>query len=81
MTKKRLNITLEPEVIERARRYCQRHDTSISQLVGGFLSTLATPKPAGEEADLPPAVQRLHGIAKGGPDQEDYRRHLLEKYG
>ena len=24
---------------------------------------------------------RLLGIAAGGPDREDYRRHLVEKYG
>jgi hypothetical protein len=26
-------------------------------------------------------VRRLLGIAVGGPDREDYRRHLIEKYG
>jgi hypothetical protein len=26
-------------------------------------------------------VRRLLGIAVGGPDREDYRRHLVEKYG
>lgn len=79
MTKKRLNITLEPDVIERARRYSERHQTSISHLVGEFLSTL----PANDSdvvPDLTPTVRRLHGIAKGGPDRQDYRRHLLEKH-
>ena len=80
MTKKRLNITLEPDVIERARRYTERHQTSISQLVGEFLSTLPE-NDSDEVPDLTPTVRRLHGIAKGGPDREDYRRRLLQKHG
>lgn len=39
--------------------------------------------PSGEidVASLTPVVRRLYGIAKGGPDEGDYRRYLLEKYG
>jgi hypothetical protein len=80
MPKKRLNITVDEAVVERARRYARRHNTSISGLVGEFLSHL----PEGDspkDEDLSPTVRRLLGIAAGGPDREDYRRHLLEKYG
>jgi hypothetical protein len=79
MPKKRLNITLDQETAERARRYTRRHDTSISRLVGEFLSRL----PDEDEAGWPltPTVKRLRGIARGGPDREDYRRHLGDRYG
>lgn len=77
MPKKRLNITLDPEAAERARRYSQRHDTSISRLVGEFLSRLPDEE---EDHDLTPTVARLLGVAKGGPGREDHRRHLLKKY-
>ena len=80
MPKKRLNITVDPDVVERARRYTRRHDTSISELVGEFLSHLPDADGSGP-ADLSPTVRRLLGIAAGGPDREDYRSHLLEKYG
>ena len=33
------------------------------------------------ETSPTPTVRRLYGIAAGGPDEEDYRRDLLEKYG
>lgn len=77
MPKKRLNITLDHDAAERARRYTQRHNTSISHLVGEFLSQLPH-----EETDreLTPTVSRLLGVAKGGPDREQYRRHLRQKY-
>jgi hypothetical protein len=80
MPKKRLNITVDAAVVERARRYTSRHNTSISGLVSGFLAHLPDGDVSDAE-DLSPTVRRLLGIAAGGPDREDYRRHLLEKYG
>jgi hypothetical protein len=80
MPKKRLNITVDAAVVERARRYTRRHNTSISALVSEFLAHLPESDVPGSE-DLSPTVRRLLGIAAGGPDREDYRRHLLEKYG
>lgn len=79
MSKRRLNITVDPEVIERARRYTERHNTSISRLVTEFLARLPA-QDAPEEA-LTPTVRRLLGVARGGADREEYRRHLVEKYG
>lgn len=79
MPKKRLNITLDHETAERARRYTKRHNTSISKLVGEFLSQL--PDENQTQHDLTPTVKRLRGLAKDGPDREAYRQHLLEKYG
>ena len=80
MPKKRLNITVDAAVVDRARRYTQRHNTSISGLVGEFLAHLPDADTTGN-GELSPTVRRLLGIAAGGPDREDYRRHLLEKYG
>jgi hypothetical protein len=79
MPKKRLNITLDRETAERARRYTTRHDTSISRLVEEFLSRLPDDEQA--QQGLTPTVKRLRGLARGGPDREDHRKHLLEKYG
>jgi hypothetical protein len=79
MSKQRLNITVDPEVLDRARRYTERHNTSISRLVTEFLSGLPGEDDLGGE--LTPTVRRLLGVARGGPDREGYRRHLVEKYG
>ena len=80
MAKKRLNITIDAAVLDRARLYAQSHNTSISGLVGEFLAHLPqTEDPDGPE--LTTTVKRLLGVAAGGPDREEYRRHLLRKYG
>lgn len=79
MSKQRLNITVDPEVLDRARRYTDRHRTSISRLVTEFLSHL--PDEGDADDRFTPTVRRLLGVARGGPDREEYRRHLVEKYG
>jgi hypothetical protein len=83
MSKQRINITVDPAVVERARRYTERHGTSISRLVTDYLAQLPMEDEAGVEAGerLTPTVRRLLGAARGGGDREDYRRHLVQKYG
>jgi hypothetical protein len=79
MSKRSLNLSVEPSSIERAQRYSRRHGVSISKLVDDFLSHL----PMDEEAlaSLTPDVRALIGIGAGEAGRESYRRHLLEKYG
>ena len=80
MPKERLNLSVERAAIERGRRYSKRHRTSISRLVNEFLSSLPVDE-EGRAQKLTPTVRHLLGIAAGGPDLEEYRRHVLEKYG
>src|SRR6185503_4032080 len=58
-TKERVNLLLERGAIERARRYSERHDTSISSLVSEFLSRLPADESEGSAGnDLTPTVRR-----------------------
>jgi hypothetical protein len=80
MAKVSTNLSLETEAVERAKRYSERHATSMSQLVNDYFSNL--PVEADEESlQLGPTVRRLLGVAAGGADEDDYREYLLEKYG
>jgi hypothetical protein len=79
MAKERISLLLDGAAIARARRYAERHQTSISSLVGDLLSRL--PDEAGEEpTDLTPTMRRLLGVAEGGPDRSAYREHLRKKH-
>jgi hypothetical protein len=80
MSKQSKNLSLDPEAVRRGERYSELHRTNLSQLVSNFLSRLPIDS---EEPDtsLAPAVRRLIGIGAGATDREDYRRHLVEKYG
>ena len=75
-SKKKLTLSVDERVIERARRYSARHRTSISQLVTDYLTQLD--EPAGTE--LAAWVRRLRGILPKEASVDDYRRHLEEKH-
>lgn len=79
MAPTKLTLSIDPELIEKARRYSRSRGTSISQVVSRFLAAL--PDEADGTEEYTPTVRRLLGIAEGGPDRDDYHRHLLEKYG
>ena len=72
----KLTLSVDDELIQKAREYTQRHNTSISQLVSGFLERLPE-----DEVAYSPAVRRLRGLLPPDADESDYYRHLEEKYG
>lgn len=75
MSLKKLTLTVDAAVIERARRYSETHATSISRLVSRFLAGLPT-----GETRLTPTVARLSGLLPASVDAEEYGRHLEEKH-
>jgi hypothetical protein len=76
MALKKLTLTVDQDVIEKARRYSAAHNTSISRLVGQFLARL----PSGEKR-YGPAVERLIGLLPPEVSVSEYHEHLEEKYG
>jgi antitoxin component of RelBE/YafQ-DinJ toxin-antitoxin module len=75
-----LRLSIDDVVLERARRYCERHGIDLSRLLSDFLSRLPEDDDLNIET-LSPTVRRLYGAASGGFDEESYHRYLLEKYG
>ena len=82
MPKESLNLSIDTASIERARRYSQRHDTSISQLVSDFFAKLPSDEEEEEwQRGLSPRIRRLLGAGRGEADEKDYHEYLMEKYG
>lgn len=77
-TRKKLTLSVDEKIIERAHRYSQRNNTSISQLVSRFLAHLAESGPHGPYS---PTVRRLIGILPSDVSVDDYRDHLERKHG
>lgn len=74
----KLTLNVDPAVVQRAKEYARRHGTSVSKLVGRYL-TVITEDTA--EADDPPILRRLRGSLRGAvPDGADYREVLAERY-
>ena len=85
MAKVAKNLTLDPEVVEKAQAYAARHDQSLSELVGELLESVIRMDAA--PMGLSPAVSRLRGIARPAPGDdgepsgvEAYHAYLEKKH-
>lgn len=75
-SKRKLTLSIDEDVIERAKALARRWNTSVSALVEERLRGLTEPRPAGDA----PLVARLRGVLPEGADRDEHRRHLEEKY-
>lgn len=72
----KLTLSVDSDVVRRAKTYAARRGTSVSRLVERFLRVVSR---GPEEANEPPVLRRLRGSLKGA-DTATYRRHLEERY-
>jgi hypothetical protein len=80
MMNTKLTLRLDERLIRNAKRYSRRRGKSVSQLVADFFRLIE-----GDEeiagAELTPRVRALIGSLRGvDVTEDDYRRHLEEKY-
>ena len=76
----KLTLSMDKKVIEKAKKYAAKENTSLSNLIEGFLIRIT-----GNEVkkELPPLVNSLSGILKGKISdgwKEDKMKHLESKY-
>lgn len=73
----KLTLSVDGEVVERAKLFAERRGTSLSALVERYLDLLA--RDTAPPVEEPPVLARLRGIlSAAAPDQ--HRRHLERKY-
>jgi hypothetical protein len=73
----RLSLDPDTEVTARVRRYAGEEGTSLAELAGADLSAGRPPDQV--QNDGTSILNSLRGVLKQA-DQEDYRKHLREKY-
>lgn len=73
---RKLTLSIDEDIIEQARRYSDKHDTSISRLVSNYLEALGRDEPR----RLSPTVRRLIGILPADVTRDEYRGYLGEKH-
>lgn len=79
MSRKKLTLHIELDIMERAREVARRRGTTVSEMVESYLRQI-TFKDASE--DLPPLTRSLVGIlADSGLRESDHRAHAAEKHG
>ncbi len=76
----KLTLSMDKKVIEKAKKYAAKENTSLSKLVEGFLIRITGNQ--GKEA-LPSLVKSLSAVLKGKNSdgwKEDKMKHLESKY-
>ena len=75
MPKKKLTLSVDETVVERAKQFSRRNQTTVSQLVTEFLGSLED-----EGAISTPVVRRLRGVLPSSVTRDEYRAHLEAKH-
>ena len=81
MTSK-LTLSVDPQVVARAKEYAQRNKTSVSELVQTYLSLVTNPPKPAPGKKLPPVLGSLRSLVKddGLDYREEHRKHLAARY-
>lgn len=74
-SKKKLTLSIDEDVVRRAKALARRWDTSVSALVEHRLRGLTE-----DTAEETPLVAELRGVLPEDAGRRDHRRHLEEKY-
>ena len=78
---KKLTLSLNERVIEKAKIYAQNHEISLSKLIESYLNSLIENR--AENIEITPLVESLSGVVNIPNDfdfRNNYTDYLLEKY-
>lgn len=70
----KLTLTVDKEVIERAKRYARSTGRSLSDLIESYLDTISSPRKQTQEK-LPRKLQKLYGAVKL-PSDLDHKKEI-----
>jgi len=74
----KLTLTIEKEVIKRAKKYANKKNRSLSDIIENYLKMLTTNENKNESEQLNPIVESLRGSFKM-PKNMDYKKELRQR--
>ena len=77
----KLTLSLDKKIIDQAKRYARRKNTSLSRLIENYLGKVTSADK--EDADISPLVKSLSGIvhlSAGADSKKSYTDYLSKKY-
>ncbi|MFV0566205.1 MAG: DUF6364 family protein [Flavobacteriaceae bacterium] len=74
----KLTLTIERDVIERAKSYAKNKNRSLSDIIENYLKVLTEKEPKGKDKALNPIVESLKGAFKM-PKNMDYKKELRNR--
>jgi len=78
MQETKLTVRLPRELLENAKRYARKQNTTVTNLIGEYLRRMPASLDVLQDA---PIVRRLSGTLSKNVSVEDYKKHLEAKYG
>lgn len=79
----KLTLSLNGEVIERAKLYARNNKTSLSKMIESYLDSVTKDKQEIQKKSITPLVESLIGVIDLPADfdyKKEYRDYLEEKY-
>ncbi len=74
----KLTLTIEQEIIERAKNYAKEKNRSLSDIIENYLKTLTKEERNHKKKELGPVVKSLKGSFKR-PKNMDYKKELKNR--
>ncbi len=74
---RKLTLRLDKEVIEKAKEFAKRHQTSLSRIVESYFESLTSEEVDESEIEVTPLVDSLCGVIEL-PDNFDYKNQRTE---
>ena len=74
---RKLTLRLDKKVIERAKEFARRHQTSLSRMVEAYFESLTSEEVEGSEIEVTPLVDSLCGVIDL-PEDLDYKKRRTE---
>ncbi|MFV0573080.1 MAG: DUF6364 family protein [Xanthomarina gelatinilytica] len=74
----KLTLTIEREIIERAKKYAKGKNRSLSDIIENYLKILTKEERSNKRKKLNPAVESLKGSFKM-PKDMDYKKELKDR--
>lgn len=80
---KKLTLSLNQKVIEKAKKYAKKNKTSLSKMIETYFDSLTNAQNNESEIEITPLVESLCGVIEL-PEDFDYKKskgkYLQEKY-
>ena len=76
----KLTLKLNSSVIEQAKTYAKKKNTSLSKLIESYLRMLVDPKQINEAVPLVKGLSGIINFPKKFEHKREYKNHILNKY-
>lgn len=76
----KLTLKLDTSVIEQAKTYAKKKNTSLSKLIESYLGLLVDPQNVQEVTPLVKSLSGVIDLPKNFDYKKDYKKHLTNKY-